>query len=116
MRAYFHLCLFICLGISALAQNPEIRKSFYFEVNETKLQAAQIQSLQKLLDTLPSERILGIQVNAYCDGPGSKAHNEALGQGRILSLQNEIQKQFADINRTTCLNSITALSIKLWRF
>lgn len=96
MRAYFHLCLFICLGISALAQNPEIRKSFYFEVNETKLQAAQIQSLQKLLDTLPSERILGIQVNAYCDGPGSKAHNEALGQGRILSLQNEIQKQFAD--------------------
>ena len=85
MRAYFHLCLFICLGISALAQNPEIRKSFYFEVNETKLQAAQIQSLQKLLDTLPSERILGIQVNAYCDGPGSKAHNEALGQGRILS-------------------------------
>ncbi|QNR23456.1 OmpA family protein [Croceimicrobium hydrocarbonivorans] len=96
MRPYFYLCLFLSLGLSALAQKTEIRKSYFFEVNETELQATQIQSLQKLLDSLPNERVLGFALNAYCDGPGSKAHNEALGKNRILSLQNEIQKQFAD--------------------
>lgn len=96
MRSYFYLCLLLCLGLSTLAQKTEIRKSFYFEVNKTELQAEQIQSLQKLLDSVPKERVLDFKLNAYCDGPGSRQHNEALGRERILSLQNEIQKQFAD--------------------